>query len=56
MIRLAVALGLSALAYNLLRLAAEMSAPKHRCVICRAEMADRMSECCEWHWSTGGDA
>ena len=56
MIRLAVALGLSAVAYNLLRLAAEMSAPRHRCVICGAGMADRMAECCEWHWSTGGEA
>ena len=56
MIRLAVALGLSMVAYNLLRLAAEMSAPKHRCVICGAAMADRMAECCEWHWSQGGEA
>ena len=56
MIRALTILGLSMVAYNLLRLAAEMSAPKHRCVICRAEMADRMAECCEWHWSQGGDA
>lgn len=56
MIRLAFALGLSMVAYNLLRLAAEMSAPKHRCVICSASLSDPLEEVCEWHWGQGGEA
>lgn len=56
MIRLAVALGLSMVAYNLLRLAAEMSAPRHRCVICGVNLGDPLEEVCEWHWSQGGEA
>lgn len=54
-----VALGAGHVALGLLRLAAEMRAPRPRCSVCGREVAPNPLDAapvCSWHWGSGGDA